>query len=184
MTIRVAADLQVGDIAREAEVNVQTVRYYERRGLVLPQGRSNGGYRLYTTDAVRVVRFIRRAQTLGFSLDEISELLELRRSARGSVRDARALASAKIADIDARLQGLISVRDSLSRLVADCRCDANAALEDCVILNALDDSEPPSPSIGHSAVEPTESDAAPAASCGAQHRATARKSTTTSRRRQ
>ena len=112
MTIGVDADLQVGDIAREAEVNIQTVRYYERRGLVLPHGRSNGGYRLYTTDAVRVVRFIKRAQALGFSLDEVAELLELRRDARGSARNVRASASVKVADINARLQGLVSMRNA------------------------------------------------------------------------
>ena len=149
-------------------MNIQTVRYYERRGLVLPHGRSTGGYRLYTTDAVRVVRFIKRAQALGFSLDEVAELLELRRDARGSHRTVRALAAAKVADINARLQGLTSMRDTLSRLVADCQCDAHASPDDCVILNALDD-------------EPSAPPAAASASCGAHHRASAR-STSPSRR--
>ena len=162
MTFGADADLQVGDIAREAEVNIQTVRYYERRGLVLPHGRSSGGYRLYTTDAVRVVRFIKRAQSLGFSLDEVAELLELRRDARGSARNVRAVASAKIADIDARLQGLAAMRNTLSRLVADCQCDAHALPDDCVILNALDN-EPPAPPADASST-----------SCGTNNRATAR----------
>ena len=83
---------------------------------MLPHGRSSGGYRLYITDAVRVVRFIKRAQSLGFSLDEVAELLELRRDARGSAGNVRAVASAKIADIDARLQGLASMRNTLSGL--------------------------------------------------------------------
>ena len=169
MTVAAAADLQVGDIAREAHVNIQTVRYYERRGLVLPHGRSTGGYRLYTTDAVRVVRFIKRAQALGFALDEVADLLELRRDARGSRRNVRALAAAKVADINARLQGLTSMRDTLSRLVADCQCDSHASPDDCVILNALDD-EPSAPPA-----------AAASASCGAHHRASAR-STSPSRR--
>lgn len=182
MTIGVDADLQVGDIAREAEVNIQTVRYYERRGLVLPHGRSSGGYRLYTTDAVRVVRFIKRAQALGFSLDEVAELLELRRDARGSARNVRALASVKVADINARLQGLVSMRDTLSRLVADCQCDAHASPEDCVILNALDDA-PPLPFATAQATDQSAAFESPvAATCGAHNRATARRPSTSSRR--
>ncbi len=167
MTVAADAVLQVGDIAREAHVNIQTVRYYERRGLVLPHGRSTGGYRLYTTDAVRVVRFIKRAQALGFSLDEVAELLELRRDARGSRRTVRALATAKVADIDARLEGLASMRETLSRLVADCQCDAHASPDDCVILNALDD-ELRAPPVASSS-----------ASCGAHNRASARTSSPT-----
>ena len=182
MTIGADAELQVGDIAREAEVNIQTVRYYERRGLVLPTGRSSGGYRRYTTDAIRVVRFIKRAQALGFSLDEVAELLELRRHARGSARNVRALASAKVLDINARLQGLISMRDTLSRLVADCQCDAHASPEDCVILNALDDA-PALPAAAESSAQPPAAfGSTPAATCGARNRASARRPSTSSRR--
>ena len=182
MSISADADLQVGDIAREADVNIQTVRYYERRGLVMPHGRSSGGYRLYTIDAVRVVRFIKRAQALGFSLDEVAELLELRRDARGSARNVRARASARVADINARLQGLVSMRDTLSRLVADCQCDAHASPEDCVILNALDDAPTLSTVVEHAAAQCPDSDTTLAATCGAHNRATARRSSPSSRR--
>jgi len=182
MTVGAVADLQVGDIAREAEVNIQTVRYYERRGLVLPHGRSSGGYRLYSADAVRVVRFIKRAQALGFSLDEVAELLELRRDARGSSRNVRALASAKVVDINARLQGLISMRDTLSRLVADCQCDAHASPEDCVILNALDDAPPLPTAVERPDSQFPDSDITLAATCGAHNRAPARRPSTSSRR--
>ena len=182
MTGGAGANLKVGDIAREAEVNIQTVRYYERRGLVLPAGRSSGGYRLYTLDAVRVVRFVKRAQALGFSLDEVAKLLELRRDARGPARNVRALASGKIADINARLQGLMSMRDTLSRLVADCQCDAQASPEDCVILNALDDTPSLSTSVEHPFVPLTDSEALPTTTCGAHYRTTARHPSTSSRR--
>ena len=182
MTVDAGAELKVGDIAREAEVNIQTVRYYEQRGLVLPHGRSSGGYRLYTIDAVRVVRFIKRAQALGFSLDEVAELLELRRDARGPVRNVRALASGKIADIDARLQGLLSMRDTLSRLVADCQCDAHASPEDCVILNALDDAPAISTTMKRRVAPVADSRALPAATCGEHHRTTARHPPSSSRR--
>lgn len=182
MTVDAGAELKVGDIAREAEVNIQTVRYYEQRGLVLPHGRSSGGYRLYTIDAVRVVRFIKRAQALGFSLDEVAELLELRRDVRGPVRTVRALASGKIADINTRLQGLMSMRDTLSRLVADCQCDAQASPEDCVILNALDDPPPRSTSVDQQVPPLTDCEAIPAATCGEHHRTAARQTSTSSRR--
>ena len=182
MTVDAGAELKVGDIAREAEVNIQTVRYYERRGLVLPHGRTSGGFRLYTIDAVRVVRFIKRAQALGFSLDEVAELLELRRDVRGPVRNVRALASGKIADIDTRLQGLMSMRDTLSRLVADCQCDAQASPEDCVILNALDDTSPRSTSVDRPVAPFADAGSLPAATCGEHHRTTARHPSTSSRR--
>lgn len=184
MKIGAHADLlRIGEVARDADVNIQTVRYYERRGLLLPHSRSSGGYRLYSADATRIVRFIRRAQAIGFSLDEVTALLELRRANRGSSRDVRSIASAKIADIDARVQDLASMRATLTSLLNDCRCDEHASPEDCVILNALDDSRPSAGRDG-SAPRSTPSEVTPAASCGALSRANARHSTSNSRRYQ
>ena len=179
MKISTHADLlRIGEVARDAGVNIQTVRYYERRGLLLPHSRSSAGYRLYRADAIRIVRFIRRAQAFGFSLDEVTMLLELRRATRGSSRDVRSIAFAKIVDIDARLHDLASMRATLTSLLDNCRCDEQASSEDCVILNALDDSRPtPAP-------RSTPSEVTPAASCGALSRADARHSTITSRRYQ
>src|SRR6267378_3981697 len=92
--------LTIGRLAREARVNLETVRYYERRGLLPKPPRSDSGYRLFPMDAARRLRFIRRAQELGFSLKEIRELLSLRVSRSTTSRDIRARAEAKIVDID------------------------------------------------------------------------------------
>jgi Cu(I)-responsive transcriptional regulator len=134
--------LHIGDVAAAADVNVQTVRYYERRGLVRPEGRSDGGYRLYAPEAVGTVQFVKRAQALGFSLDEVSELLDLRRDGARSRRDVRTIAAAKVAEIDARLRDLGAMRESLSRLVAECPCDDSTPREECEILDVLDGVRP------------------------------------------
>src|SRR5713226_8911199 len=89
--------LTIGHLAKQAGVNLETVRYYERRGLLLRPPRSASGYRLFPAEAARRLRFIRRAQELGFSLAEIGELLSLRVSRSTTSGDIRARAEAKIA---------------------------------------------------------------------------------------
>jgi Cu(I)-responsive transcriptional regulator len=122
--------------AREAGVNTQTLRYYERRGLLPKPPRRGSGYRDYAPDAVRIVRFIKRAQELGFSLDEIEELVRLRGVRRGDRHRVRALAERKIADIDTRIAHLQSMRDALDQLVASCHRGGKA---ECPIIDALID---------------------------------------------
>ena len=95
--------MTIGHLAREAGVNLETVPYYERRGLLPKPPRSASGYRLFPTDAARRLRFIRRAQELGFSLKEIRELLSLRVSRSTTSRDIRARAEAKIAEFHGSL---------------------------------------------------------------------------------
>jgi len=102
--------LTIGHLAKEAGVNLETVRYYERRGLLPRPPRSASGYRLFPTEAARRLRFIRRAQELGFSLTEIGELLSLRVSRRTTSTDIRARAEAKISDIEAKIKGLESMK--------------------------------------------------------------------------
>src|SRR6516164_9728627 len=100
--------LTIGRLAKEAGVNLETVRYYERRGLLQRPPRSASGYRLFPADAARRLRFIRRAQELGFSLAEIRELLSLRVSPTAKRVDVRKRVEAKIADIDAKIKSLDS----------------------------------------------------------------------------
>ncbi|MBA2324521.1 MAG: MerR family transcriptional regulator [Pseudonocardiales bacterium] len=128
--------MRIGQVAAEAGVNVPTLRYYERRGLLPtpPRGRPSG-YRSYEPDAVLVVRFVKRAQHLGFSLDEIQTLLHLADGDRCA--PARALAMAKIADMDQRIAALHSMRGALERLVAT--CDTPETQPDCPILQALEE---------------------------------------------
>ena len=107
-------NLRVSEVASAAHVSVQTLRYYERRGLfrIVPQ-RSASGYREYDSDAVQRVRFIRKAQDVGFTLDEIRELLELR-DRRPSPEEVRKIALAKVEDLNDRLQYLTGIRDCSS----------------------------------------------------------------------
>ena len=129
--------------AKAAGVNTQTLRYYERRGLLPRPARRHSGYREYSHDAVRIVRFIKRAQELGFSLDEIDELVRLRGVRRSERHRVRAIAERKIADIDRKIAQLQSMRGALRQLVKACH-DGRTA--DCPIIDALNDSSGASPS--------------------------------------
>jgi Hg(II)-responsive transcriptional regulator len=124
--------------ARQAGVNAQTLRFYERRGLLPKPPRRRSGYREYPADAVRIVRFIKRAQELGFSLDEVDELVRLRSVRRSERHRVRAIAEHKIADIDQKIEHLRSMRDALDQLVD--RCHRGGATE-CPIIDALTGSE-------------------------------------------
>jgi MerR family mercuric resistance operon transcriptional regulator len=115
--------LRTGELARAAGVNQQTLRYYERRGLLAEPARTLGGHRVYQPDAVTVLRMIKAAQRLGFTLDEVAELLDLRAGRPGlAVR-----AAAKLAEVEARIADLAIIRDSL-RAALDAGCDD---LTDC-----------------------------------------------------
>ncbi len=126
-------EITIGSLARAAGVNVETVRYYQRRGLLPEAGGRKGAYRVYGGTELARLRFIRRAQALGFTLEEISGLLALDEEA--DRERARAVARAKIADIDARIRQLEEVRAALHSLVTCCEhTDARAP---CPILQAL-----------------------------------------------
>lgn len=137
--------LHIGDLAARAGVSADTLRYYERRGLLQPSGRRASGYREYPPEAEDVVRFIKHAQALGFTLAEVEELLPLRQgSARRAVGlEVRDVAMAKIVDIDAKLRALDALRRTLVDLVAECdeTCGADAGSDEtlgCPIIAALD----------------------------------------------
>jgi MerR family mercuric resistance operon transcriptional regulator len=126
--------LRIGAVAELAAVNVQTLRYYERRGLLAQPARTPSGYREYAPDTPDVVRFIKRAQELGFTLDEVQELLRLRAAPARDRARIRKIAQAKIADIDGKVARLVAVRDSIASLV-EC-CENGEALR-CSIIDAL-----------------------------------------------
>src|SRR5256712_6041333 len=112
--------LTIGHLAKETGVNLETVRYYERRGLLPKPPRSASGYRLFPAEAARRLRFIRRAQELGFSLREIRELLALRVSPRANSAKIRARAEAKIGDIETKIRTLESMKKTLRKLTKSC----------------------------------------------------------------
>ena len=132
--------LTIGHLAREAGVNLETVRYYERRGLLPKPPRSASGYRLFPSDAARRLRFIRRAQELGFSLKEIRELLSLGVSRTTTSKDIRTRAEAKIADIDAKIRSLGSMKKALRKLTSV--CEGCVPVTECPILESLDSEDP------------------------------------------
>ncbi len=128
--------LTIGHLARQAGINLETVRYYERVGLLPPAPRSASGYRLFPADAKRRLRIIRRAQELGFSLKEIRELLALRVSPRTTSAEIRKRAEKKIADIEGKIRSLESMSKTLRRLTKSCAGCGPAS--ECPILESLD----------------------------------------------
>jgi MerR family copper efflux transcriptional regulator len=128
--------LTIGQVAEQANVHIETLRYYERRGLVARPPRSASNYRLYPEDVVRRVRFIKRAQGLGFSLNDIEELLSLRAAPEAGCAEVRACAEAKMKDIDAKIGALTAMKNALSTLVAE--CSGEGPLSDCPILESLE----------------------------------------------
>lgn len=132
--------MTTGEVADRASVNLQTVRFYERRGLLPEPPRSGVGHRQYDEGHVRRIRFIKRAQELGFSLDEIEELLSLQRNAEVSSREVRQRALAKVAEIEEKLRDLMRLRRTLEGLIVE--CSGNERAEHCSILHALDSAPP------------------------------------------
>lgn len=130
-----AEPLTIGRLARRAGVAVETVRFYERRGLVRRPPRPGKGFRVYPEQAVARLRFIRQAQGLGFTLKEIAELLRLQVTPGADCAAVRTRAAAKLADADRRLVALAQIRAALAALVA--ACPGSGALAHCTILEAL-----------------------------------------------
>jgi MerR family mercuric resistance operon transcriptional regulator len=128
--------LRSQELADAAGVNLQTIRYYERQRLLPKPPRTPQGHRIYPPEAVRRVRFIKRAQALGFTLKEIRDLLLLRVTPGRGCADVRTRARAKIEDVDEKIAALRAMREALDRLVATCRTDG--PLSACPILDALD----------------------------------------------
>ena len=112
--------MQIGELAKRAEVPIETVRYYERRGLMTAPSRRPSGYRSYEAQDLEQLRFIRRGKMLGFTLDEIRELLRLSRSDDADRGEVRTLAQRRLADVEQKLRELQSVRDVLADLVQAC----------------------------------------------------------------
>jgi DNA-binding transcriptional MerR regulator len=126
-----------GQLAKKCGVGVETLRFYEREGLLAKPARSGSGYRQYPAEAVDRVRFIRRAQQLGFQLKDIKGLLALRADPDADKGEVRGRAIAKLADIDQMITDLETMRAELTRLVA--ACDGAGPAAHCPILVALDD---------------------------------------------
>jgi MerR family copper efflux transcriptional regulator len=131
--------LTIGTVAKRAGVPIDTIRYYEREGLLPEPLRRASGYRSYNETAVRQLRFIRRAKDLGFTLEEIRDLMALSSDRRGGVKAVRKRAEQRLASIDARIAELMRIRQGLQQLVE--ACPGHGDPEHCPILRALADEE-------------------------------------------
>ena len=128
--------LTIGRVATRARVNIQTVRYYERRGLIPPPSRTPSGYRQFSDDAVARIRFIKRAQDLGFSLKEIAGLLALRVDHETACGAVEQKTRAKIALVQQKIRELEGMKAALERLVA--ACETREPTGDCPIIETLE----------------------------------------------
>lgn len=127
--------MKIGEFAQRAGVAIDTVRYYERQGLLPEPQRQASGYRRYVLMDIARLQFVRRAKALGFTLTEIHELLALSDHRDDDMAGLKAKATEKLADVEARLAALTRIRDGLKTLVAS--CPGHGALEQCPILNAF-----------------------------------------------
>lgn len=135
----------IGKAARAAGVSVETIRFYERRGLISQPAKPQDGYRLYPAETVQRIRFIRKAQEIGFSLREIAELLSLRARPEGDCADVRDQAAEKIAEVNRKIRELKRVRSALHKVSAS--CPGRGDLRACTILEALQTSQPVGPEL-------------------------------------
>ncbi|VAX15909.1 Transcriptional regulator, MerR family [hydrothermal vent metagenome] len=138
-TVKKVEPLTIGQVAKLSDVGVETVRFYERRGLIDEPPRKDSGYRQYPEGAVKRINFIKKAKELGFTLKEISELLNLRLHSGGGCADVRAKALEKISDVKGKIGELNKIQKALTKLAASCKGDG--PVSDCPILEALDDKE-------------------------------------------
>lgn len=127
--------MKISEVAALAGVPTATVRYYERRGLIAQAPRTGAGYRTYGSDTATRLRFIKRAQDLGFSLEEIQELLELRVEDPAACPVVEARTREKIAEVERKIRELSRMRETLEGLVESCRTHAPTA--ECPILESL-----------------------------------------------
>ena len=127
--------MKIGEFAQRAGVGIDTVRYYERQGLLPAPSRQASGYRRYEPTDIARLRFVRRAKALGFTLVEIRELLALSGRRENDMAGLKNAAVEKLADVEGKLAELTRIRDGLKALVAS--CPGHGALERCPILNAL-----------------------------------------------
>jgi MerR family mercuric resistance operon transcriptional regulator len=127
--------LTSGKVAKQAGVNIETLRYYERQGLLARPSRAPSNYRLYTEEAVHRLRFIKRTQGLGFTLREIKEMLSLQAERGTGCAEIQKHAMDKIKEIDEKIQTLYAMKRALSKLVA--QCSGKGSITECPILEAI-----------------------------------------------
>jgi len=131
--------MKIGQLAELSGMSIDTIRFYEKQGLIPPPERTRSNYRSYPEGTERRLVFIRKARNLGFTLQEIGQLLTLSEDCQAESRDVRERAQQKLRDLDARIQEMERMRQSLARLVQ--ACSGHGPRSQCPILEALSDDE-------------------------------------------
>ena len=131
--------MNIGQAGEASGLSAKAIRYYEMAGLIRRASRSDGGYRVYGQSDVRLLRFIRRARDLGYSIERIQRLLDLWQDNDRASADVKRLALDHIAEIDAKIAALMAMRDAVQEMASACEGDRRP---DCPILHDLDGGEP------------------------------------------
>ncbi len=130
--------MRIGELSKKTDFKIETLRFYEKQGLLTPVSRTEAGYREYDAESLKQLRFIQKAKTVGFSLSEISELLTLRvEREQHSCGDVKQIAEGKITQIDKKINELEQMRKALHKITDAC-CGGPEPATSCTILNALD----------------------------------------------
>ena len=130
--------MRIGELSKHTGFQVETLRYYEKQGLIEPIGRTQSGYREYDTESLKQLHFIQQAKSVGFSLNEISELLTLRvERDQHSCNEVKTIAEQKLEQIENKINELNKMRDALHKITDAC-CGGVEPATSCTILNALD----------------------------------------------
>ena len=128
--------MQIGELAELAQVNIQTIRYYEKRGIISPKSRRVSGFRMYDGEALKALNFIQKAKELGFTLEEIKELLELRATRKSQSERVRKKAKVKLEDIQDKLKVLKKMEKNLKTLISE--CEKQQTEGDCPIIRGME----------------------------------------------
>lgn len=128
--------MKIGEVAKKANVNIQTLRYYEKRGIVKPSAVKDSGYRLYTEDTIKSILFIKHAQELGFSLGQIKDLLNLRIPSKSRCQKVRGRAQEKLSDVQEKIKMLRKIEKNLKILIKD--CESNKTSSNCPIIESME----------------------------------------------
>lgn len=131
--------ISIGKLAKATQVTIDSIRFYERRGLIAEPNRSESNYRRYPLETTEKLRFIKKAQRLGFSLDEIKDLLDLHLDPKTSKADVKSKTEAKISEIKGKIQDLTKILNALEQL--NKLCDGHGPIDKCPILKALTDDD-------------------------------------------
>ncbi|MFZ3230001.1 MAG: heavy metal-responsive transcriptional regulator [Pseudobdellovibrio sp.] len=129
--------MSIGALSKESGVGIETIRYYERIGLLTPQERKASGYRVFNSDSFKTLRFLKHAQELGFSLAEIKDLLRLRANKESRCEDVQARASKHLQDVEEKIKKLGSIQTVLSKLIRQCRSKKTS--DSCPTLDCFDE---------------------------------------------